>query len=178
MKILFLILFLFFTQIQAQSLKDKSAQRVRSFFADSTHLIFNKIKIPAKIKRMVESRAQQKFYRDQLYCWKVVNKDSVLAYAFLDNVNGKSLPITFLVILDSSGAVINTQIIKYREPYGGAVSSAHWQNQFKGKNSTSKFKVGHQIDAISGATISVHALAKGVKKIVLLYPLLKSLKQL
>ena len=62
---------------------------------------------------------KQKFYRDKLYYWNVFNKDNTIAYAFLDNVKGKSMPITFMVILNIDGSIISSTIIKYRHSLGG-----------------------------------------------------------
>lgn len=80
------------------------------------------------------------------------------------------MPITFLVILHNSGKINAVRIIKYREAYGGSISNTGWLNQFTGKNAKSGYEAGKDIDAISGATISVNALAKGIKKLVLLFP--------
>ena len=56
------------------------------------------LSINKKIKSTVQNHAKQKFYRNKLYYWNISTKDSTIAYAFLDNVKGKSLPITFLTI--------------------------------------------------------------------------------
>jgi len=91
----------------------------------------------------------------------------------LDNVIGKSMPITFFVLLDVEGNIISTNIIKYREPYGGSVSNENWNQQFTGKNSSSDFTVGKSVNGISGATISVNSVTKGIRKITLLYEEIK-----
>ncbi|MBA7544485.1 hypothetical protein ES705_36841 [subsurface metagenome] len=89
--------------------------------------------------------------------------------AILDNVYGKSQPITFLVILSADGTIKKTAIIRYREPYGGAVASQRWLNQFTGLSSSDKFSVNQEIDAISGATISVGSVTVGIYKLTLLW---------
>ena len=83
------------------------------------------------------------------------------------------MPITFLVIFDDSGKIILTDIVKYREPYGGAVQNENWTAQFKKKDSNSGYKVGTDIDGITGATISVKSVSKGIYKLSLLYNELK-----
>ena len=62
---------------------------------------------------------------------------------------------------------MRVDIIRYREPYGGAVASRNWLNQFTGKSGGDNFKVDKEIDSISGATISVNSVARGVQKLTL-----------
>ena len=83
------------------------------------------------------------------------------------------MPITFMVILDKNGSIINTSIIKYREAYGGEVGNERWLAQFVNRNNNSSYKVGKNIDGITGATISVNSLSKGIQKIVLLFSHIK-----
>ena len=91
----------------------------------------------------------------------------------MDNVIGKSMPITFLVILNNEGAILASKVIKYREAYGGEVGSKNWLAQFTNFTDTSQITVGKNIDGISGATISVNSLSKGIQKIAVLFPLIK-----
>jgi len=56
--------------------------------------------------------------------------------------------------------------VKYREEHGGAVTNSDWNKQFVGMNRDSDFT---EIDGISGATISVNAIKKGVQKLTLLF---------
>jgi Na+-translocating ferredoxin:NAD+ oxidoreductase RnfG subunit len=91
----------------------------------------------------------------------------------MDNVLGKSMPITFLVILNNEGSILATEVIKYREAYGGEVGNKNWLAQFTHFSDTSDFKLGKNIDGISGATISVNSLSKGIQKIATLFPLIK-----
>ena len=79
------------------------------------------------------------------------------------------MPITFMVIMNLDGSIKNSAIIKYREAYGGEVGNKRWLQQFIGKNNDSKYEIGKEIDGITGATISVHSVSKGIRKIAILY---------
>ena len=81
--------------------------------------------------------------------------------------------VLFMVILNIDGSIRNTTIIKYREEYGGEVGNKRWLAQYNHYNPDSTFKVGQDIDAITGATISAHSISKGIYKITLLYPIIK-----
>ena len=127
-----------------------------------------------QIKNKVENQVKQKFYRDKLYYWTISQDDTTIAYAFLDNVIGKSMPITFLVILNINGNIINTNVIKYREAYGGEVGNKGWLQQFLYRNNNSSYNIGKDINGISGATISVKSMSRGIQKITTLYPLIQN----
>jgi Na+-translocating ferredoxin:NAD+ oxidoreductase RnfG subunit len=112
-----------------------------------------------------EQSCGQEFYQNHIYLWKIFIADSLYGYAALDNVVGKMMPITFMVIYDIEFSIIASTIIKYREAYGGAVTNQNWLAQFSGKNSKSDYRIGIDIDAISGATISVSNITKGIRKL-------------
>ena len=137
-------------------------------------LSHQKISIPKNIKNKIQGQAKQKFFRDELNSWTISNADSLSHYAIIDNTLGKSMPITFLIVFTKNGEIRYTQIIKYREPYGGEISSLSWTSQFIGMWKDSEFKVGKTIDGISGATISTHSVTKGIHKLCLLFPYIKS----
>jgi hypothetical protein len=69
---------------------------------------------------------------------------------------------------DCDGRVTRVEVVAYREPYGEGIRSKRFRKQFVGKEAASGFKPGHDIDVISGATLSARAMAKAVKRATLL----------
>ena len=130
--------------------------------------ISHKIHKISKESKKSQNVVKQKFFRNELNVWKIQMSDSTYNYAILDNVKGKSMPITFLTIFNSNKQLTNTSIIKYREAYGGEVGSRSWLNQFINYSDTSNYKIGNGISGISGATISVHSVSKGIHKLSLI----------
>lgn len=167
------LLFIFSINIFAQEIKKRTETIIKESFELDVNFAFMKYKIPSNAKRKIENSVQQKFFKEIIYIYKISFQDTVIAFGFLDNVIGKSMPITFFVLVDVEGNIISTNIIKYREPYGGAVSNENWNEQFIGKNSNSDFTVGESVNSISGATISVNSVTKGIEKITLLYEEIK-----
>ena len=157
----------------AGPIKENSEKHIFSQFSKDINISMHTLKLNKKNNQSIQNQAQQIFYKDELYYWKISQNDTTIAYAFLDNVKGKSMPITFMVILSEDGTIINANVIKYREPYGGEVGNNRWLEQFNEKNEKSNYDVGKTIDGITGATISVNSLSKGIKKIVLLYNQMK-----
>ena len=153
----------------ANQIQSKTEEIIKSEFGNNIEISFVKYFIPDTIRRNIENKCEQSFFDDNIYLWIVESEDSIISYALMDNVYGKSLPITFLVIYKLDGSIHSSHIIKYREDHGGAVASEKWNQQFTGKNESSGFKLGEDIHGISGATISVRSVSLGIQKLTLLY---------
>ena len=151
----------------SSEIMDKTEAAIKEFLPN--HISINhKIHKISKESKKSQNIVKQKFFRDELNIWKIQINDSTYNYAILDNVKGKSMPITFLTIFNENEELINTAIIKYREAYGGEVKSKSWLNQFINYSDTSDYKIGNGISGISGATISVHSVSKGIHKLSLI----------
>ena len=176
MKILYLffLLFLLYSIAAAQSIKELTEQKLQEIYSDNNKIEFSKVSLDRSITKPIEKLCKQKFFRNELYHWKIQINDSTIAYAFLDNVIGKTLPISFLVILNRQAEIQSVHVIKYRSKHGSEVTNQNWLNQFKHRNANSKYLPGKDIDSISGATYSVNGLSKGIRKIVLLFDKIKS----
>ena len=149
-------------------------QHLFNLYPKNTDISMHILKLDKQMKKQVENQVKQRFYRDKLYYWTISQSDTTITYAFLDNVIGNSMPITFMVILNIDGDIINANVIKYREAYGGEVGNKGWLRQFINLNNNSGYNIGKDIDGISGATISVKSMSKGIYKIAALYPLIRN----
>ena len=154
-------------------IRDATEKYIISQFDIDVSINMRTLILDAELKALVENRVKQRFYRDELYYWTISNNGTTIAYAIMDNVLGKAIPITFLVIINLDGYILAAEVIKYREAYGGEVGNKNWLAQFTHFSDTSDFKLGKNIDGISGATISVNSLTKGIQKIAILFPLIK-----
>jgi transcriptional regulator of nitric oxide reductase len=97
---------------------------------------------------------------------RISRGDSLLGFAEVGNVIGKSEPITFLVAIGPDDRLKDVDILMYREPRGGEVAYEAWRKQFRGKTAADSVRVGKSIRSISGATISVHAVTAGVRRML------------
>jgi len=87
----------------------------------------------------------------------------------IDNIIGKSFPITFMTVLNTDGTVRDVEIMVYREPQGWEVRYKSFRSQFYGKDTSSN---SNEILSISGATLSVRAIKSGVYKAMAAYKIL------
>lgn len=168
MKILLILLSILFNAASAGSIKDETEALIREKLGESVTSEFIKYQIPQKLKKEIETETLQKFYGEFVYIYKIFEKEKLKNLVIVDNVYGKSMPITFMVIFELDGKINYSGIIKYREQYGGGVKSDEWNEQFKNKDSKSSYEVGKDISAISGATISANSVARGIKKLAVL----------
>lgn len=103
---------------------------------------------------------------DSAAVFRLSRADSLLGFAAVGEVLGKDQPITFLVATDARDRLKDVDILVYREPYGGEVAYEAWRRQFRGKGASDSLRVGREIRSISGATISVHAVTLGVRRLL------------
>lgn len=91
-----------------------------------------------------------------------------LGYALTLEEIGKSEPITFTVGLDTAGKVTDVILLVYRENRGGEVRDPRFLRQFRGKSNRDPIQVDRDVLNYSGATLSCQALARGVRKAIVL----------
>jgi Na+-transporting NADH:ubiquinone oxidoreductase subunit NqrC len=67
------------------------------------------------------------------------------------------------------GKVRQTEILEYREAYGGEVRNARWRTQFMGRQHSDPVRIGRDIQNISGATLSCEHVTDGIRRILATY---------
>lgn len=99
------------------------------------------------------------------YTTFVVKKgQAILGYAVIVEEIGKHRPITFVVGVSRDGKVTDAALMAYREPYGGEVREGRFLRQYRGKDLNASLVPYRDIRNITGATLSVEAIGRGVKK--------------
>jgi Na+-translocating ferredoxin:NAD+ oxidoreductase RnfG subunit len=165
MKYILWIFLISFPSITVADIQSDVEDILRTEYPSEYEISLNKFELPEEVKSQAEKQVQQKFFKSYIYLWKICRDDSLAGYAVLDNTYGKSLPITFLVIFSPSGIILRTDIIRYREPYGGAIVSRRWLDQFVDKSVKDDYRVDQDIDSISGATISANSVTRAINKL-------------
>ena len=87
-----------------------------------------------------------------------------LGRAFLVEEIGKHRPITFVVGVRTDGHVQDVAVVAYREAYGGEIRNRRFLVQYKDKNAADSLTPYDAITNIAGATLSVEAASRAVKK--------------
>lgn len=169
-----LLLYFIFIQIILQSyilggeIRDSAIALIKTKFNTETQVLSYKLNLSDNLKLKAERYAKQRFFSNYIFYYEVKKNNEIVGYAMLDNVLGKVKPITYLIVFNSTFSVLSVEIIKYREQYGGAVENRDWLEQFNSKNLKSDLELNKDIDGISGATISVKSVIRGVKRLLFL----------
>lgn len=106
----------------------------------------------------------------ELKVFQGVRDGEVVGYAFIDNVIGRSRPITFMVRIDHpEGVIAHYEIMIYREMLGHSVRKGPFRKQFYGKSIEDPLRYGEDLRLLTGATMSAEGLLKGFRKHLYLY---------
>ena len=90
--------------------------------------------------------------------------ETPLGRAFLVEEIGKHRPITFVVGIRPDGRVQDVAVVAYREAYGGEIRSRRFLVQYRDKQAQDSLQPARAITNIAGATLSVQAASRAVKK--------------
>jgi FMN-binding domain len=88
-------------------------------------------------------------------------------FFIVDEVIGKHELISYAVGLNADGSIKQVEILAYRESYGYEIRNERWRRQFVGKRAP--LRMDHDIQNISGATLSCTHVTDGVNRILALY---------
>lgn len=147
---------------------------------DAQKLIFPNTKLTKVPVSFTE--AQLEVIRDRSGVREVEKGDQIWHTAsggwfMIQQVVGKHEMITYAIGINPDGSVKHIEILEYVESYGYEVAEQSWLKQFYGKTVASTFKLGKDVDSISGATLSCKHLTDGVKRDLVAYDtVLKTLK--
>jgi len=72
----------------------------------------------------------------------------------------------YLITFNQNKQVVGVKVFNYQATHGQEMTAKSWLKQFVGLQEESNFDVGKQIDAISGATISVYAITDDIKNVL------------
>jgi Na+-translocating ferredoxin:NAD+ oxidoreductase RnfG subunit len=90
--------------------------------------------------------------------------EAIVGYAIVVEEIGKHRPITFVVGIRPDGTVNAVAVMSYREAYGGEIRNKRFLSQYPGKTVRSRLQTYGDIQNVAGATLSVDAANRAVKK--------------
>jgi Na+-translocating ferredoxin:NAD+ oxidoreductase RnfG subunit len=137
-------------------------------FRQSELVDFQRIQLSGDRREGIERRLGQKLEKSEYILYVARSADHIDGYALFDREIGQHEYIDFATFFDRDGRVTRVEVVAYREPYGEGIRSKRFRKQFVGKEAASGFRPGHDIDVISGATLSARAMAKAVKRATVL----------
>ena len=87
----------------------------------------------------------------------------VQGYAVIDTHVVRTLPETFMVVVDPKGSLRRVDVLAFHEP-PEYLPTERWIGQFSGRALDDDLKLGAGIQGITGATLSAQAMTSGVRR--------------
>ncbi len=141
-------------------------QALREVFLHCDEILFNVVPLTKEEKSQLQNKLRRKIYEDFFVVYMGIKSGEVTGYAIITEEIGKFHPYTFVVSVDLKGEIDKIAILVYRESRGSEIAKKRFLYQFKGKSLKNKIRINRDIINISGATMSVVTMCKGVKKIL------------
>lgn len=149
-------------------------ESVKNMFGDSITVDARALALSLKEKQTIREQTKTQWRSDTVTVLLCTSHGKPVGYGFVDDVKGKMNFITYLVGISINGSVQDVDVLAYRESYGGEITYESFRKQFRQKSATDKLQPGRDIKNISGATVSVHAITGGIRRILTTYELIKS----
>ena len=141
-------------------------QALQEVFPHCDEILFNVVPLTKEEKSQLQNRLRRKIYEDFFVVYMGIKSGEVTGYAIITEEIGKFHPYTFIVSVDLEGKIDKIAILVYRESRGSEIAKKRFLYQFKGKSLKNKIRINRDVINISGATMSVVTMCKGVKKIL------------
>lgn len=152
---------MFYARDEAMTLAFPEADRVetRDFFLKDDQ------------RETIEKLAKSQLESDLLTVYVGHRNGSVSGYAILDTHVVRTLPEAFMIVLSPDGEVTAMHVLAFYEPTE-YMPSERWLSQFTGKGDVKDLRVGRGIAAMTGSTLTSHAVAGAVRRALAIYDVL------
>lgn len=141
-------------------------------YPDADRFEVEEVPITPELGRALEERLKQRFPFRGVRIHHAWLGDRHLGRAVVTEEIGKYRPMTFLVALDDADVVRRVDLLVFRESHGYQVEGRTFMDQFAGLSRKDPIRVGKDIDAVSGATLSARGISKGVKRMLYFFEVL------
>ena len=143
-------------------------EALKLMFPKSERIKRDLLRIPTEKKPAIEERIGWKFPEDAFEVYIGETGTHIDGYALVQNTIGKHKPMTYMVGVDSTGHVLNVELLIFREARGSEVRTKRFNVQYEGKTVSDPVRLNKDIINISGATMSVRSMTAGIKRVLVL----------
>jgi len=146
-----------------------AAQALRAVLPEDEAPVLEKceLALTTEEKARIEARLGGRLFEDRFIVHRGRSAAGALAgYAVVTEEIGKFCPITFIVGIRPDASVRDVAVMVYRESRGGEVQRRRFLAQFVGKGLADPIRQNKDILNVTGATLSVRSVARGVRKVL------------
>jgi hypothetical protein len=119
----------------------------------------------------IESMARSHVETRLVAIYTAYRDGELVGYAHIDVHTVRTKPEGFMVVLRPDGSVDDVEILAFYEPLEYLPTSS-WYDRFTGKAREDRLRVGRDVDAVTGATLSARAATEGVRRMLAYYQVL------
>ena len=141
---------------------------LKLMFPQSERIRKEVLKLSSEKKLQIEERIGWKFPEESFEVYVGEAGTQINGYALVQNTIGKHKPMTYMVGVDSTGHVLNVELLVFREARGSEVRTKRFNVQYEGKTAADPVRLNKDIINISGATMSVRSMTAGIKRVLVL----------
>jgi Na+-translocating ferredoxin:NAD+ oxidoreductase RnfG subunit len=141
---------------------------LKLMFPQSERIRKEVLKLSSEKKLQIEERIGWKFPEESFEVYVGETGTQINGYALVQNTIGKHKPMTYMVGVDSTGHVLNVELLVFREARGSEVRTKRFNVQYEGKTASDPVRLNKDIINISGATMSVRSMTAGIKRVLVL----------
>lgn len=103
--------------------------------------------------------------------YSAIKNNKITGYAYLNTHRVRTLNETIMVTLDTAGSVKQVRILSFNEP-AEYKAPYRFLNQFRSAALNQQLRLNRGIQNITGATLTAHAITKGVRRVLSLHQVL------
>jgi electron transport complex protein RnfG len=141
-------------------------QALAKAFPSGEQVAERKVSLSDAQRRRVEKRLGWRLKEPWLIVHEGRRDGASAGYAVVAEEVGKHEPITFMLKAMPDLRVEWVEVMTYREPHGSEVRKRGFLRQFEGRGAGDRLRPGREIENITGATLSVKAMAAGVARVL------------
>jgi Na+-translocating ferredoxin:NAD+ oxidoreductase RnfG subunit len=141
---------------------------LKLMFPQSERIRKEVLRLSSEKKLQIEERIGWKFPEESFEVYVGETGTQINGYALVQNTIGKHKPMTYMVGVDSTGHVLNVELLVFREARGSEVRTKRFNVQYEGKTASDPVRLNKDIINISGATMSVRSMTAGIKRVLVL----------
>lgn len=120
---------------------------------------------------IIEERAQTRLPSRIVSCYVGRPRGDVpdsLRYVFFETETIRTLPALLMIVVGASGAVEFVEMLAFHEPED-YLPPGRWLDHYDGMSLDEPRRLGHEVPAISGSTLSVRGIHRAVRRVLAIW---------
>lgn len=169
LKIVTSVFFVFICVCALQAKIFTTKERIlKDAFSEKATISRKTLFLSAEQVKAIEKTAKTKVESKLVAYYVARSTNGIEGYAFPDSAIVRTMPATYMVVLNPTGTVRFVEIMAFHEPED-YLPRKRWLKLFSGKMLEDTLWPRRDIPNVTGATLTVNAITYGIRKILSIY---------